>query len=274
MVHETGRRLPVDDAILMRFGLFTDTHYSAGVPNTLDGVAILDAISAIYTRFEQAGVNIYMHLGDSVEDYVEADIDTLLTAISSGKLYIAPGTHDDDSGADDFAGYVNTNHSDKVAAECFADGLPYYSFDKGDGHCIVLDASTSGDETNPYTLSPTQTAWLEADLLANADKKIVVFLHPRCSGVYAAGVTLKMYEDGAGGAAALRAVLEAAGNVVMVVNGHEHSYHFGKVGGIWYLNVNSVYSNSNHCAIVTVWANGDVAVQVYGAGVNPWISRR
>lgn len=265
MVHEPASRFPVSSSLLMSFGVGADFHYDADALNTVDGVPILDAIPPIFARFNQAAVD-FIIVSEIVENYVEADIDAVVGEFDHAKAPIYPivGNHDDDNG--DFAGYINTNHSASVGAECFPDGLSYYSFDVGDGHCVVLDAVNTGDGANQYTMSPTQMAWLEADLLANADKKTVVFIHPRCSGSYAAGVTLKMYEDGAGGAAALRAVLEAAGNVVMVVNGHEHSYHFGKVGGIWYLNVNSVYNNSKNCAIVRIYTDGTVEVERYGPG--------
>ncbi len=280
MVHVPAVRRAVSSSLLMSFGVGADFHYDADSLNTEDGVPILDAIPPIFARFNQAAVDFIALPGDIVENYVEADIDAVIGEFDHAKapIYLAGGNHDIDIvGSDDdadFAGYINTNHSASVGTECFADGLPYYSFDVGDGHCIVLYDSTSGDGTNPYTMSPTQMAWLEADLLANSDKKTVVVLHSRCSGSYAASVTLKMYEDGAGGAAALRAVLEAAGNVVMVVNGHEHSYHCGKINDIWYLNVNSVYSNSQNCAIVRIYTDGTIEVERYGSAITPWVSRR
>lgn len=126
---------------------------------------------------------------------------------------------------------------------------PYYSFDKGGFHFVVLDPNyylwngeyisfRNGnyfDACNqpvpalPY-LPPEQLRWLEADL-AKTPYPTVLFSHQRLT------------EDDCSirNAAALRAVLKnAPKGVVLAINGHEHMDNVSKTDRTWFLNLNSM----------------------------------
>lgn len=125
------------------------------------------------------------------------------------------------------------------------DYKPYYSFDVGGFHFIVLDPNyyhkdgqyisycngnyfdAEGDL--PY-LPPEQLRWLEADL-EKTPYPSVLFSHERLT------------EDHCGirNAPSLRKILsEAPNKVVLALNGHEHMDNVWKVDNTWFLNINSI----------------------------------
>lgn len=122
---------------------------------------------------------------------------------------------------------------------------PYYSFDFGGFHFVVLDPNyyrkdgqyisycngnyfdAGGDL--PY-LPPEQLSWLKADL-ANTPYPSILFSHERLT------------EDHCGirNAAALKEILLKAPNkVLLALNGHEHMDNVWKVDHTWFLNINSI----------------------------------
>lgn len=126
---------------------------------------------------------------------------------------------------------------------------PYYSFDRGGFHFVVLDPNYylwNGEYVSfrngnyfdtscepvpvlPY-LPPEQLKWLEADL-AQTPYPTVLFSHQRLT------------DDSCSirNAATLREILKAAPNgVVLALNGHEHMDNVSKVDRTWFLNVNSI----------------------------------
>lgn len=126
---------------------------------------------------------------------------------------------------------------------------PYYSFDRGGFHFVVLDPNyylqdgryISFDHGNyfdasgavpaalPY-LPPDQLDWLEADL-RQARYPTVLFSHQRLT------------EDATAirNADALRHVLRGAPKgVVLALNGHEHMDNARLVDGTWFVGINSM----------------------------------
>lgn len=130
-----------------------------------------------------------------------------------------------------------------------ADYGPYYSFDMGGFHFVVLDpnyylwdgeyisycngnyfdVSCVQEPALPY-LPPEQLHWLAEDL-AKTPYPTVLFSHQRLTD-----------DDCAiRNADALRAILKAAPKgVVLALNGHEHMDNVSKVDRTWFLNVNSM----------------------------------
>ena len=126
---------------------------------------------------------------------------------------------------------------------------PYYSFDLGSFHFVVLDPNyylwngqyCSYENGNYFDVSyeavpalpylpPEQLRWLEQDLAA-ARFPTVLFSHQRlCAG----HASIRNADQ-------LRAVLKAAPKgVVMAMNGHEHIDSAEQVDGTWFVNVNSM----------------------------------
>lgn len=123
---------------------------------------------------------------------------------------------------------------------------PYYSFNVGGFHFVVLDPNyylmdgkyisyengnyfdAPGDAL-PY-LPPKQLKWLEEDL-ANTPYPSVLFSHERLT---ADACAIR-------NAGQLRDILKNAPHeVVLALNGHEHMDNVWKVDNTWFLNVNSI----------------------------------
>ncbi len=109
----------------------------------------------------------------------------------------------------------------------------YYSFDQKGIHFVVLDSCFRSDG-QPYgrknshwtdtNIPPAQVEWLESDLKAN-DRPVVVFAHQRLDVSNHYGV--KNNAD-------VRKVLESAGNVLAVLQGHSHKNDLRQIGNIHY----------------------------------------
>jgi alkaline phosphatase len=114
---------------------------------------------------------------------------------------------------------------------------PYYSFTRGRWHFVALDACYKKDGT-PYErgnfewtdcdIPQKELDWLKRDLAQFHSKKTVVFVHQRLDG--APGDAYSVHSS-----AAVREVLEKAGNVVAVFQGHDHKGDMKVIGGIKYV---------------------------------------
>ena len=126
---------------------------------------------------------------------------------------------------------------------------PYYSFDMGGFHFVVLDGnymkvngkyisydngiyfdeSYRKDRVLPY-INDTQLEWLEKDL-AGTKNPSILFSHQRlCPG----SSSILNQEDFA------KIIENAPSKVLMSLNGHEHLDTLEKFNGIWYYNINSM----------------------------------
>lgn len=125
-----------------------------------------------------------------------------------------PGNHDYlTAGASGYFDYFNGVGQQTGPAGDRSKG--YYSFDVGEWHFIALNSMSSG------SISPTQLAWLDADLAANTKPCTAAFFHhPMVSrGVYNGSASMKPTYDR----------LYAAG-VDLVLVGHDHNYQrYGKM---------------------------------------------
>lgn len=122
---------------------------------------------------------------------------------------------------------------------------PYYYFERGGVRFIVLDGNytadddgaslevSSGGTPDPYTsyINPTQRTWL-ADTLASSLYPCVIFCHYPVyySGAFSWGLT---------NAAAVRTILETAGNVIGCVCGHLHDNYSRIINGILYVTLHA-----------------------------------
>ncbi len=137
----------------------------------------------------------------------------------------------------------------------------YYSFDKGGIHFVVLDACFRSDGM-PYqrknfdwtdpNLSAQEVEWLKDDL-ANNKSPTLVFVHQRLddAGVYSAK-----------NAPVVRGILEKAGNVLAVFQGHSHENSHQLIGGIHYCTmvamVEGSFEQSNGFSGVSVFEDGTI----------------
>ena len=148
--------------------------------------------------------------------------------------------------------HVLGNHdmdiSDKVTTQKFW-GMekPYYSFDQGDFHFVVLDLNyyRDGEDIVPYGngnyyshpkercyVPPGQLEWLKADL-KNTNKLTIVFSHQGLCNA-----------DGAKNKEEVWHIFAEANHkkkkVIACFFGHDHSDTLNKIDGIHYIGLNSI----------------------------------
>jgi alkaline phosphatase len=145
----------------------------------------------------------------------------------------------------------------------------YYSFDCGDYHFVVLDANFKQDGT-PYAngnfswtdtwIPEPEQEWLKSDLAAAGDKKTIAFLHQNLHD--------EKNAHGVKNAPDVRRILEEAGNVVAVFQGHDHSGGYVKIGGIRYCTLKAMVegpaSENNSYAVVALDGAGGVRLEGFG----------
>jgi len=250
-----------------KFGVVTDVHYAdietKGTRHYRDSVQKLR--QAIDT-FNSHGVDFVVELGDFVdaggskEDELKflRAIDQVYRESHSDRHYVL-GNH-----------CLNAFTKEEFLDACGAQNKQsYYSFDHGGFHFVVLDADFKQDGS-PYAngefkwtdtwIPESEQKWLEADLAAAADKKTFVFLHQQLHD--------EKKVHGVKNAAEIRRILEQAGNVMVVFQGHDHSGGHVKVGGIHYCTLRALvegpWPDNNSYAVVTAEPSGGVNLKGFG----------
>jgi alkaline phosphatase len=253
------------------FGLVTDVHYAdapaRGSRHYRDSFAKLQ--EAIRT-FNQRKVALLIELGDLIDagpsrakeiEHLQA-INEVYRSFRGPRYYVL-GNH-----------CLHALTKEEFLAGCRAQ-IPssFYSFDHGGFHFVVLDANFKRDGT-PYAagnfswtdcwIHPPQQQWLAEDLKRTGDRKTFVFLHQNLHD--------ENDPHGVKNAPQVRRVLETAGNVVAVFQGHMHSGGYAKIGGIHYATLNAMVEGptlkNNAYAIVSVDPSQRIALQGFGRQPN------
>jgi alkaline phosphatase len=209
-------------------------------------------------RFNEAEVDLAFELGD----YIDAapDVDTEIGFLKQvdaeyarfrGERHYALGNH-----------CVFT-----LTKQEFIDNsgmqAAHYSFDKRGFRFVVLDACYRADGAaygrknyhwTDANVPADQLDWLAADLKATSRSSIIL-LHHRLEDVEHYGVK---------NAAAVRRILEAAGNVAAVFCGHSHKNHHAYIGGIHYCvlraMVDGAGAENSGYALVDLFADGSIRI--------------
>jgi len=251
----------------LTFGLVTDVHYAdlppRGSRHYRDSLAKLD--QAVRT-FNRRKVSFVVELGDLIDagPSKAEEIENLRTIDKvyqgfRGPRYYVLGNH-----------CVNTLTKDEFLAHSAARiKESFYSFDFGPFHFVVLDANFRRDGT-PYAagnfswtdtwIHPPQQKWLADDLERAGAKKAFLFLHQNLHD--------ETDPHGVKNAPQVRRILEDAGNVVAVFQGHMHSGGHARIGGVHYCTLKAMVEGptlkNNAYAIVTVQKSGQPAVEGFG----------
>ena len=248
----------------LTFGVITDAHYAdrdtAGTRHYRDSQAkVREAVDA----FIAARPAFCVHLGDLVDkgESVEAELSYLATiegeyARFAGPRHYVFGNHD-----------VATLTKAQYLENCAARDR-YYSFDGGSFHFVILDACYNADATDYEPDNFTWTAtyipsrerdWLREDLAAT-DLQTIVLGHQRLDG-----------DDdphGVKNAPLTRAILEESGQVLAVLQGHDHRGAHNVSEGIHYVTVKAVVEGpgleNNAYALVHVAEDGAVTIEGHG----------
>lgn len=241
----------------LRIGLITDLHYADKPPaRTRFYRETLAKLEEAATVFSERSPDFLVELGDLIDaaDSVELE-QRYLKRINRELSAICPARH-----------YVLGNHCvDTLTKDEFLEGVEqensYYSFDRGDFHFVILDACFRGDG-QPYgrknfqwtdtQLPQQELSWLAADLQAT-NKKAIVFAHQRLDVSNQHGVKNN---------AAVRDILESAGNVLAVFQGHSHQNDLNHIGGIHYCTLVAMVEGSgaenNGYSVVDIHSDGTI----------------
>jgi alkaline phosphatase len=258
---------PKFEAAVFSFGLVGDVHYAdkAMRINRYYRESIAKLEQCVET-FSHNRLPFAVHLGDfvdSAEDKLTeleylATIRDVFSAFKGPKHFVM-GNHD-----------LFVFSKEEYLKNCNAPAdKGYYAFDEGGFHFVVLDANflKTGEayDSGNYKWTDTninspQMEWLRQDLRLAANRKTIVFVHQNLFG-----------EDtpyGVKNAPAVRAILERAGNVLAVFQGHYHKGGRKKINGIHYLThkalVDGASLANNSFSIVSIDGRNRVQVQGFG----------
>ena len=248
-------------------GLVTDVHYAdADTRGTRHYRDSLGKLEEAVDGFNRLGASFLVELGDLVDagPSKEHDLKFLREVDRVYRRFRGPRY------------YVLGNHclhaltKTEFLAHCGAEvKKSFHSFDHGGRHFIVLDANFKQDGT-PYSAGNftwTDTSipaalqrWLADDLKRAGDKKTFVFLHQNLHD--------EKDPHGVKNAPQIRRILESAGNVAAVFQGHMHTGGYAKIGGIHYCTLAAMVEgaglDSNACAVALIDDTGRPRLEGFG----------
>lgn len=209
----------------LRDGGYPDTRYIKAMDVSSDLLrAYLGDINAHVPR-----VNFAVHLGDLTDlgSTREFEIGREIMDSLACPLYPVVGNHDNFK-SDAKAGWLAFARRDSAT----------YAFDVEGFHFIVIDCTLDPYQPPYVDCDSTVRAWVAENLSANRFKPTVVFSHYNMwqrhwNAMFDTTLHYAEYR----GMPELRGVLENAGNVVAVVNGHVHANRVEKHNGIYYVDV-------------------------------------
>jgi predicted MPP superfamily phosphohydrolase len=270
----------------LRFGVIADPQYADKANNGAETSttnrcyrgtpAKMDSAMAFFNRVKPAFVLI---LGDYVDGYTSsvadsvktmADLDTMnaRTGKFQGDIYQVLGNHDG----------MSTNKAGWLSKSVGKIKQPYYSFDVGPIHFVVLDGNYRADgkdysRADTWTWTDTwlhkpQRDWLIADLQAAGQKPTIVSIHQNLHNADDYSVE---------NSDTVRKILETNGNVTHVFQGHRHEGSYARVNGIHYITFQAMLNcpssasgtgtaNGNNYSLVTI---RDTSVIVDGQQRSP-----
>jgi predicted phosphodiesterase len=252
----------------LRFGMISDVHYAdrehAG--NRYYRQSLVKTKEAI-DQMNREKLDFAIELGDFKDmDATPNEANTLkyLSGIESvfqqfnGPTHHVLGNHDMDS-------ISKAQFLERVENTGIPKSKSYYSFNLKGFHLVVLDGNftTAG---KPYdhgdfhwedTLIPSEeTTWLKDDLAKNK-LPVIVFIHQMLDDS-------KNVKQAVRNAAEVRQILEQAGNVWCVLQGHVHEERYSLINGIHYYSVNAVVdgdgSENSAYMIVDVYKDGSLKI--------------
>jgi alkaline phosphatase len=145
----------------------------------------------------------------------------------------------------------------------------YYSFNAGGYHFVILDANFRSDEASydagnfkwiDACIPVAQQEWLAQDLMNANGMKAIVFVHQNLHD--------ESSPYGVKNAGTVRRILEKSGNVLAVMQGHDHRGAYAKINGIHYFTLKALVDGAtlenNSYAIVTIARNGRIKLSGFG----------
>lgn len=226
-------------------------HYRKALPRVRRAVEALDARKPTFA----------VEIGDFIDggDTRQQELEALEAIEAQFAAFRCPGH------------YVLGNHdlhhlSKEEFGEATGARRPYYAFDSGGIHFVILDACYRQDG-EPYhrgnfewtntAIPPDEIEWLKADL-ASTDRPTVVFVHQPLglspNNTYAVK-----------NATSVRDVLAASGQVQVVLQGHHHRNAHRVIDGIHYCTLEAVVEGpeptDNAYGLLEVYDDGSMTLE-------------
>ena len=226
----------------VRFGLFADLH-AHDIDSPLEQKWMTNTEERLLSftqEMNEVAVDFTVQLGDFVNGWVVLGTDPgdpyripdiLAWADSLYATYAGPRFH--------VIGNHDVYNLDKAQiCEILGLGATYHSFSVGGFHFVVLDVQydQEGQDlaytyTGVYGFVPTEELdWLRADLATVAPVPTVVFVHQRLDEHPNESGRTTVFNQ-----AAVQSELTAAGNVIAVLQGHDHQNAYSEIDGIHYV---------------------------------------
>lgn len=257
----------------IRFGIVTDIHYAdRATPENSSRYykESLEKLSECIDLMNQQEVDFLIELGDFKDQGADPREEETLIFLKTaekefsrfkGAHYHVLGNHDHDC-------ISKQQFLDGISNEGFEKASSYYSFDRNYFHFIVLDANYTS-RGKPYDrgkfdwmdthIPENQLEWLKNDLKRNK-MPAVIFIHHRLDTPPADRIYCP------DNASVVRKMLEDAGNVVIVLQGHYHEGDLSKINNIYYYTLKAVVEGTglenNNYAVVEI--DKDLSIRIIG----------
>lgn len=257
----------------IRFGIVTDIHYAdRATPDNSSRYykESLEKLSECVDLMNKQDVDFLIELGDFKDQGAGPGEEETLGFLKTvekefrrfkGPIYHVLGNHDHDS-------ISKQQFLDGISNNGFTRASNYYSFNRNSFHFIVLDANYTSkgkaydhgkfDWTDAH-IPENQLEWLKKDL-HNNNMPTVLFIHHRLDTPPADKIYCPDNAD------VVRKMLEDAGNVVIVFQGHYHEGGVSRLNNIHYYTLKAVVEGSgpenNNYAIVEI--DKDLIVRIKG----------
>lgn len=254
-----------------RIGLFSDVHYARLIYGDRYCEDSLDKLRVCVSTFNERGVPLTINLGDFIDKAQEKETELgYLAAMRetfasfSGERHYVIGNHD-----------VATLTKAEFLDNCGSDrSKSFYSFDHQGVHCVILDSNFHADgsdfaagnfEWDDAWLSEDQLSWLAADIAAAHDRRTLVFCHGNLDHRLWQG-TLDPHI--ARNAENVRALLEQAGTVLAVIQGHYHPGLETVINGIPYIGLRAMVVGAglsqNAYGILSLYEDDRLEIEGFG----------
>jgi len=255
-------KTPVGRRIL-RFAVIADTHVNQS-ENEASSFFPLNRLANARSRAVAAMVNklapaFVLHLGDIVHplpgkttyDAAARCFREIYSGLDA-PLMLTPGNHDigDKPGASAPVATINSTYID-IYRRTF--GEPWYSFDQGEVHFVVINAPVIN---SGLAEEEDQRRWLEADLMANARRRVFVAIHypPFVHDVEEPGHYDNLDEPGRGW---LLGLIERF-SVEAVFCGHVHNFWYDQYKGAEiYIAPSTAFVRQDYSEFMRVTPPGD-----------------
>jgi hypothetical protein len=228
----TGRRA---DDLFFSFATIADSHllnYRRDDYRYLKCLTISSDLLSRYVRDindRSPPVSFVVHLGDVTDKGMRGDFARARTILDELRCpwHAVIGNHDNFK-SDGKQGFKEFSGRDSTT----------YSFDHGGYHFVIIDCTPDPYVPENVGCDSMVRDWVEADLATAWPRPAVIFSHynmwERTWDAFFD--TTQSYEEYRG-MPELRRVLERAGNVVAVINGHVHANRVEVHNGIYYIDV-------------------------------------